>query len=319
MDDMNVKAMTTAGLLAVIMVFLGVLGYVSPLFALIGYFVFPVPMIIVFLKFGAKWAALFALAAGLLLALFISPLFALIMFLSFGIMGTAIGCGLRRQWPLGRLIALAAGALLVLTVLLSLLTYAVNGVNVIAVTTDAWRQTFDLALASYSSRGLSPEEALALQEQVDAIKETSAVLLPAAAVVSMFILAYVYIKAAVIILQRLHLPVRPLLPIRYWEIPRIMVYLYVLAQVMRYWGSTRSVEWLNLTGVGLSLVSFFFISIEGIAFFLFLAERKFHLKSTGQGMILAAYCLFLPLLQNAAFIGGIVEMLLQYRKKHGGL
>ena len=79
-------------------------------------------------------------------------------------------------------------------------------------------------------------------------------------------LSYLNIKIAQMVLTALGYEVRPFLPIRYWEIPRIMLYLYVLAMVCKYWGSTRDIALLNIAGLNLEALTVFFISIQGVAF-----------------------------------------------------
>ena len=77
-----------------------------------------------------------------------------------------------------------------------------------------------------------------------------------------------------------------------------MIYLYILALVMKYWGVTRDIAWLNIIGMNLNQIAFFFICIQGIAFVFYLLSRRFHLGNGLQALILISFlsCLFFRML-----------------------
>lgn len=130
----------------------------------------------------------------------------------------------------------------------------------------------------------------------------------------MAIIAYVNVKVSQFFLQRLGFDVRPFLPIRYWEMPRGVIYLYILALVMKYWGTTRSIEWLNIIGLNLNQMAFFFICIQGLAFLFYFLDRRFHI-STGLQAVIIALFFVMPVFSYAAFIMGLIDMLANIRKK----
>lgn len=46
-----------------------------------------------------------------------------------------------------------------------------------------------------------------------------------------------------------------------------MIYLYILALVMKYWGVTREIDWLNIIGMNLSQLAYFFFVFRGLPLF----------------------------------------------------
>ena len=108
--------------------------------------------------------------------------------------------------------------------------------------------------------------------------------------------------------------VESFLPIRYWEMPRCMIYLYILALVMKYWGVTREIDWLNIIGMNLSQLAYFFLCVQGIALILYLISRRFQLRNGLQALILILFFV-MPVFSYAAFVAGIFDMLANYRKK----
>lgn len=83
---------------------------------------------------------------------------------------------------------------------------------------------------------------------------------------------------------------------------------------MKYWGVTRDITWLNIIGMNLNQIAFFFICIQGIAFVFYLLSRRFHLGNGLQVLILIAFFV-MPVFSYAAFLAGIFDMLTNYRKK----
>jgi len=120
------------------------------------------------------------------------------------------------------------------------------------------------------------------------------------------------------VLTRQGYDIQPFMPIRLWEIPRAMVYLYVLAMVMKYWGASRQIVWLNMMSVNLEQLASFFICIQGLAFILYLLHHRFVLRSSSQAL-LALMVMIIPMFQIGAFFFGLADMLLNYRKKKEAL
>lgn len=82
---------------------------------------------------------------------------------------------------------------------------------------------------------------------------------------------------------------------------------------MKYWGVTRDIAWLNIIGMNLNQIAFFFICIQGIAFVFYLLSRRFHLGNGLQALILISFlsCLFFV----CCLLAGIFDMLTNYRKR----
>ena len=95
-----------------------------------------------------------------------------------------------------------------------------------------------------------------------------------------------------------------------------MIYLYILAIVMKYWGTTRDIQWLNIIGINLNQMAFFFICIQGIAFAFYFLDRRFKIGTGVQALLLVMFFV-LPVFSYLAFIIGIIDMLANYRKKQG--
>ena len=83
---------------------------------------------------------------------------------------------------------------------------------------------------------------------------------------------------------------------------------------MKYWGVTREIDWLNIIGMNLSQLTYFFLCVQGIALILYLISRRFHMGNGLQALILILFFV-MPVLSYAALVAGIFDMLANYRKK----
>lgn len=314
MEQKRITPMTTAGCFAAIMLILALLSTYLPFFSFIGYFIMPIPMTILFVKYGLRQAILLGITAGILMGIFIDPLTAIIQIATFGAVGIALGAGFKEKWPPAKLLMGVTAALIGTAIGLAALMYGVMDVNIVAALGDVFDTLMQETMEQYKNSGMSELQLAETKAQLEEVRRLLPTMLPMFMCLAMAIIAYVNVKVSQFFLQRLGFDVRPFLPIRYWEMPRGVIYLYILALVMKYWGTTRSIEWLNIIGLNLNQMAFFFICIQGLAFLFYFLDRRFHI-STGLQAIIIALFFVMPVFSYAAFIMGLIDMLANIRKK----
>ncbi len=314
MEQKRITPMTTAGCFAAIMLILALLSTYLPFFSFIGYFIMPIPMTILFVKYGLRQAILLGVTAGILMGIFIDPLTAVIQIATFGAVGIALGAGFKEKWSPAKLLMGVTAALIGTAIGLAALMYGVMDVNIVASLGDVFDTLTQETMEQYKNSGMSELQLAETKAQLDEVRRLLPTMLPMFMCLAMAIIAYVNVKVSQFFLQRLGFDVRPFLPIRYWEMPRGVIYLYILALVMKYWGTTRSIEWLNIIGMNLNQMAFFFICIQGLAFLFYFLDRRFHI-STGLQAVIIALFFVMPVFSYAAFIMGLIDMIANIRKK----
>lgn len=314
MEQKRITPMTTAGCFAAIMLILALLSTYLPFFSFIGYFIMPIPMTILFVKYGLRQAILLGITAGILMGIFIDPLTAIIQIATFGAVGIALGAGFKEKWPPAKLLMGVTAALIGTAIGLAALMYGVMDVNIVAALGDVFDTLMQETMEQYKNSGMSELQLAETKAQLEEVRRLLPTMLPMFMCLAMAIIAYVNVKVSQFFLQRMGFDVRPFLPIRYWEMPRGVIYLYILALVMKYWGTTRSIEWLNIIGLNLNQMAFFFICIQGLAFLFYFLDRRFHI-STGLQAVIIALFFVMPVFSYAAFIMGLIDMLANIRKK----
>ncbi|KMO85801.1 hypothetical protein AB840_11530 [Megasphaera cerevisiae DSM 20462] len=316
MEQKRATPLTTAGCFAAVMLILALLSTYVPIFSFIGYFIMPIPISVTYMKYGIRQALLLGITAGILMGIFIDPLTAVIQLLTFGSVGIAVGAGFRHEWPPVRMLLGVTAALIGTAIVLIGLVYAVMDINVITTLGNTFNMVVDNMLAQYKNSGMSEIQLAEANVQLEQVRQMLPVLMPMVVCLAAAVIAYINIKVSQVMLIRLGFSVRPFLPIRYWEISRSMIYLYILAIVMKYWGTTRDIQWLNIIGINLNQMAFFFICIQGIAFAFYFLDRRFKIGTGVQALLLVMFFV-LPVFSYLAFIIGIIDMLVNYRKKQG--
>lgn len=311
-----IVAMTSAGCFAAIMLVIALLSTYIPFFAAIGHTIMPMPVTIVYMKHSFRYAVMTGVVAAVLMAIFIDPVSALIQFVGFSLIGLTLGMGFKRQWPAAKLLISVTIALVGVVMLLMGVLYATMNVNIPGEFVQAFESAVDTTIAHSSENGLSEVQIVEMKSQMEQIRHVLPSLLPVLICMGMSVVAFFNIKIGQLILTRLGFSLRPFLPIRCWEIPRGMIYLYILALVMKYWGHAWDLDWLSSLGLNLYGMAVFFISIQGLAFVFAVLHQRFTMRTSAQ-VLIGVLFFIVPGVSTLAFVLGLLDMLLQYRKKHG--
>ncbi len=314
MDQKHATSLTAAGFFVALMLVLAFFSWSVPIFSSIGAmalaFVLPV--------FAVRYGWQQALAAGVLPVLFLATLFdpylAVMHWGLAALLGFAVGVGMQRKYDPVYILLAVAGTLIALTVLTCVAAYLFWQINIFTVLQQWFGEIVDMAFASYQQSNPGSVQLMSLHQQMEMLKETVPALIPLEYCLGLVVMVYLSLRVAQYLLTRQGISVRPFMPVRLWEIPRCMVYLYVLALVMKYWGVSRSIDWLSMIAVNVDHFSAFFITLQGVAFILYLLHRRTPLRSATQAMLIVI-TLVIPIFQMVAFILGLVDMLFNYRKK----
>ncbi len=314
MEQKQTAPITTAGIFAAILLLLALLSTYMPFFSFVGYFMMPIPMTIIYMKYGMRQAVLLGVVAGVLMGIFIDPISAVIQLLTFGSVGLALGAGFSRSWPPAKMLLIVTSALIAVSILLIGAMYAIMGINMFTAVSSAFDSFVSESLVQYKNSGMSDIQLTEAKMQLEEVRRLLPSMLPMFLCLSLAVIAYINVKISQLVLMRLGFSIQPFLPIRYWEISRGVIYLYVLALVMKYWGTTRDIEWLTIIGINLNQMAFFFICIQGLAFLFYFLDRRFHISTGLQGLLIVLFFV-MPVFSYAVFIAGLADMLTNYRKK----
>lgn len=300
----------------------GVLTAVAIIFALIstylpviGAFVnllWPVPIVLLGVRHGYRWSILAVVASGLIIALIMHPLTAVSVVVGFGLIGIALGYGLREGFSPTKTLLIGAAASLVSKIAVLAISAAVMGFNPLNLQTEAMVKGLEQAMDFYRGMGMKAEDLERMDAMLKPMVEIVKIILPAGFVLAAFVDTFLNFQVAKVVLARLGLQIQPFPPFRQWTMPRFTIYALVVSLVAIYWGKTRELELLYNTGMNIQVLATMFLFVQGMALVYFLTD-KYKLSRLVRGIILFLI-LSNGIFMQALIIGGAFDLIFDYRQ-----
>ncbi len=300
----------------------GVLTAVAIIFALIstylpviGAFVnllWPVPIVLLGVRHGYRWSILAVVASGLIIALIMHPLTAVSVVVGFGLIGIALGYGLREGFSPTKTLLIGAAASLVSKIAVLAISAAVMGFNPLNLQTEAMVKGLEQAMDFYRGMGMKAEDLERMEAMLKPMVEIVKIILPAGFVLAAFVDTFLNFQVAKVVLARLGLQIQPFPLFRHWTMPRFTIYALVVSLVAIYWGKSRELELLYNTGMNIQVLATMFLFVQGMALVYFLTD-KYKLSRLVRGIILFLI-LSNGIFMQALIIGGAFDLIFDYRQ-----
>lgn len=302
--------------LIILLVLLADLSLVVPATFPVACMLFPLPLGIAYNAYGLR-RCLAVIAVMTVLAGILSTPGAALMLLAFcAPFGMLTGLFFKNAWSLKRLIIISGVFSSVLFSAFFTGLYVAFDINIFVVAGQAMTTIFEQALHNAAAAGVSQVDLINARANGKVLTEIMPYMIPSALITLSLIFVYVQAQLSRLIMAKGGLDASPVLPLRYWEIGRPVLYLYVLAQVMQYWGTTRHIFWLNAGGINLDNFTFFLLSVNGLAVIFFFLERRFHVTVWTRILVILVY-IFIPVpVQYLTFLLGLADALFHFRRKY---
>lgn len=276
---------------------------------------YALPILVLVVRHGMRWAVMAAAASAVLMAALIEPMVSLRMAISFTPTGLALGIGFRRRWGGVRVFVLAL-AVSILAKLAALgLLFAVTGVNPLNMELEAVQQTFDASFQMYEGMGVSGEAIDKSRAQIGEGLQFVSMLLPLVVAMMGLLDTAIGYFAGGRVLRRLGHETPALPPFAAWRLPQVFLYVFGFALVGLYWGTTRDIKMLYQAALNLNMLAIFAGMIEGLSLMSYVMDR-YRLSRLIRVPIYAMVVLNGTLAQILAF-AGLFDMLFDYRRRFG--
>ncbi|MCI5836382.1 MAG: YybS family protein [Veillonellaceae bacterium] len=308
------RALTEAGMTVGLMMILSLIGVYVPVISSVALLVWPVPAAYLGVKNGTRWAIMATVATILLLMFITGPVIAAGLGLTFGTVGIALCEGFRRQWSASRTFLVTSVAFCIGFVVQFLLSFYIMGVDLFAMYQQIMQESTEQAFRTMESTGYNAIELAEAKANYLAQLSQMQRFLPFIVASAGMLLAYLDIRIAQAILKRLGVQVKPFPPIAEWEMPRVALYVYVLAMLAAYFAA--QLPWLPVDlAVNVQVAAMYVIWLQGIAVVFWLGRRYSGLRILRWPVAIAA--VFIPLFMALVFFMGLLDMGLNYRKRKG--
>lgn len=312
MQKAPVKPVVEGGVLTAVAILFALISTYVPVIGAFVNLIWPVPIILLGVRYGYKWSFMAVVASGIIIALLMHPLTAVSVVVGFGLIGIALGYAFRQGFPPGKALLLGSAASLVSKAAVIAISAAVMGFNPLNLQTEAMIKGLEQAMEFYRGMGMKAEDLAQMEATMRPMMDLMKIILPAGFALAAVVDTFLNYQVAKAVLARLGQRIEPFPPFRHWVVPRITLYAMAVALVAIYWGRTREIELLYNSGMNLQVVATMVLFIQGLAVFYFLAD-KYNLSRIVRGIILFLI-LSNGIVMQALIIGGAFDIIFDYRQ-----
>ncbi len=312
MADVKIKSMTESGLLAAITVITALIGVYVPLLGTIAILLWPLPILVLEVRHGMKWALMSVLTAGIIMSILIEPMAAIRMVIGFAPPAIALGYGFRNQLPAAKNLMLSLVSAIISMLIAMAMLFYVTEINPFDMQVDMLKESFDITLSAYETMGMTPEQIAESKQQFDMAFNMIALLMPLVIICSGLITTWINFAIGTRVLRRLGYEVSSLPDFDDWHLPKVILYLFAFSLIGLYWGSTRQIDLLYQVSLNVNIMATFAGFIQGIA----IISSVLRQRVSRWVFWLIAIFVFLNgfMAQIVAFVG-LFDMLFDYRKR----
>jgi uncharacterized protein YybS (DUF2232 family) len=306
----NTKAMVESGIFTAVAVVLILMCYFLPGFVLVGIFVWPIPITLIYIRHGAKYSIMSLVVTFILTAMTTDPLTAVGFVSVYGLLGLVLGYCISRKKAVSASIFILSGAALLSTMVVFQLFAVITGQDVISQGIAMLTKSYQTAKDMYLSMGMSQETVKKLMAS-----------LPSAAIIKMIIpagfLTY-SVSAAFIcylitqkVLKRFKYAIPPIKPLSEWYIPYkasfAIIVIMGVSFLLMYTGFQNGQTYF----VNANLIFNYTFTVNAVAFVAwFLKKREVNKVFI---VIIIVFCITPPI-GGVLYLLGIFDYIFDFRK-----
>lgn len=310
------SALVESAILAAIAVIFTLAGEYIPIVGMFTNLFWPLPIILCGKRHGLKWSILCLLVTAAIIAMLAGPLVALTTVLLLGMIGLAMGEGMRRNMSPGKILIVGTVASVISMVLSIAVGYFVLNIDVMKNLTTSLEESFSMSMDLYKKMGLSLTQMAEMQAQMQAISKMMKIALPAIIFLSAPITVVINYWGVRKILSRMgeYYPWFP--PFSRWQMPKTALLPYLLSLSLLFLMRARQDHVLYLLGYNLFIFFNVLLLINALAVIYWYTTTK----QKGKGLFYL--CLFLvffsQLFSQIGVIIGAYDIIFDFRKLRTG-
>lgn len=324
----NLKELTESGIFAAILVVMALLGVYLPLLGIISILLWAVPLTIMVVRRGLRWAILSLVVSCLLIGMLIAPNVAIQMAISFAPTGLALGYGIRRGDGASQILARGVCVSVCAKVASLIVLFWFTGVMPFVGQFDAMEESLTKTQEMYASLGMSASQ---IEQSTETFQNNMVLIRQMVPLIILMMGALDTVMnffASEKVLQRLkgskifsndgyvnydfalNVP-----EFAYWKFPSWVFYGFILSMAGLYFGKSDTTDFtmIGQIAVNLNMAMTILGLIEGVSIIQFLAKH-YRINSIFK-TILIVIVFFNGFLTQILTFTGILDTIFDYRKK----
>ena len=261
----KVSSLTESGILAGITVVMAIIAMYVPLVGILAVLLWPLPMILLLVRHGLKWALMSVATAIVVTAALVEPMASLRLAVSFAPTGLALGIGYRRHWSGVKIFSTATIASIIAKGLGLYIVFLITGIEPFSGQLELMPQQFEQSVSMYQSMGMSPEQIEQARQNFMENMRMISLLLPMVVLIMGILDTALNFWAGGIMLRRFGEPVPVFPAFTEWRLPSFFAYLYAFSILGMYWGDTHSIPLLYKIAVNMNMAGTVAGLVQGVS------------------------------------------------------
>lgn len=311
----RVSSLTESGILAGITVVMAIVAMYVPLLGILAVLLWPLPMILLLVRHGIKWALMSVATAIVVTAALVEPMASLRLAVSFAPTGLALGIGYRNRWSGVKIFSVATFASIIAKGLGLYIVFLLTGIEPFAGQLELMPQQFEQSVAMYQSMGMSPEQIEEARRNFSENLKMIALLLPMVVLIMGILDTALNFWAGGILLRRFGEPVPVFPKFTEWRLSSFFAYLYAFSILGMYWGNAHDIPLLYKIAVNMNMAGTVAGLVQGVSVFQ-AAAAHYRWKSFMANILLILLVLSGIGTQVIVFTG-LFDTVFDYRRRLG--
>lgn len=314
----NTKSLVEAGLLTAILIILILLNFYIPIFAVVGKFIIPIPVVILYMRHNLKNTIISLVVTGIITGIMYNPIYGLISTIMFGLTGIALGYSIKNKKSFGFIILILSlsfilGMILNFTVYIKL----INNISLFEFITQSINQmnlAVDEIITMYKNLAISEEQLKPILDSLQMVKSGLFLkVLPAIIIMSAILFSYLTFIISRSILKKLGyndiIEVTPISKIQISIQVATLVAIFLLIGIIL---NKKNIEYSDYVLMSSQLILQYMFLIEGMSVAIFYLKNKFNMSK-----VLITVIMIFTVFSNLGmiyFILGFMDLIVDFRK-----
>lgn len=306
------SSMVEGGILSAVAIIFAIISVYLPILGVFVNLIWPVPILLLGVRHGVKWSLMCLTVSGIIIAIIVNPLQAISVVVGFGLIGVALGYGIRKEMtPLKTLFIgsiasfLSKGAVLIIGFLMM-------GINPIEFQFEATGQAIQNVLEIYRSMGLSEDQLQEMQSTLEKTIGLMKIIMPAGFAVASILDTYINFWLAKAVLKKLGQHIADFPPFTEYSLPDFMLWIYGVSLLLVTYYNPTPEHILYLIGANLQTIASLALLVQGVAITYYFIEKKGWPKFLKSILVLLLFSS--QFLVQLAVLLGAFDIFFNYRK-----
>jgi uncharacterized protein YybS (DUF2232 family) len=303
----STRALIESALLTGITAILVFLTLYFPFFMLVGLFIWPLPLALIYIRNGAKYSIL-SLIIVALIAIMTAGINGFLLVFTYGISGIVLGyCIDKKKSSTTTLVFMTISAFITLSLAMKLF-FLITGLDMIAQSSQIMAQNLENMKITYSSMGVPSETIDQFKTAID--PKMMKMIMPASLFFGAFMLSLLMYTFARMIFKRFKYEISPIKAFSEWYVPIAAAFsvisLVLISYALSYF-KVKNADTYLLNSVTLLKIVF---TISGLA----LADFYLKKRDVSKALRILIYFFAVLPLNQILFFAGIIDYAIDFRK-----